>query len=92
MLAHYLIEPESAHDLPVLCSQFLSYDLFADIDSKQKNQVCERVDLIFQLRDKLQGELESRGHATLMSDVEMPLVSVLAAMEYEGVRVDVDAL
>jgi DNA polymerase-1 len=92
MLAHYLIEPESAHDLPTLCNQYLSYGLFADIDSKNKNRVCERVDLIFQLKDKLAAELEGRNHTKLMSDVEMPLVNVLGAMEYEGVKVDVDAL
>jgi DNA polymerase-1 len=92
MLAHYLIEPEAAHDLPVLCAQYLSYDLLADIDSKQKNKVCERVDLIFQLKEKLEQEIERRGHTKLMCDVEMPLVCVLAAMEYEGVKVDVEAL
>jgi DNA polymerase-1 len=92
MLAHYLIEPEAAHDLPVLCNQYLNYDLLSDIDSKQKNKVCERVDLIFQLKEKLEVEIERRGHTKLMSDVEMPLVCVLAAMEYEGVRVDTDAL
>src|SRR6185312_6506747 len=92
MLAHYLIEPESSHDLTVLCNQYLGYDLYADIHSKQKNHVCERADLVFQLKDKLQQELESRGHAKLMSDIEMPLVCVLASMEYEGVKVDVDAL
>jgi len=92
MLAHYLIEPESSHDLTVLCNQYLGYDLYADIHSKQKNHVCERADLVLQLKDKLQQELESRGHARLMSDIEMPLVCVLASMEYEGVKVDVDAL
>lgn len=92
MLAHYLIEPESSHDLVVLCNQYLGYDLYADIYSKQKNHVCERADLVFQLKDKLQEELESRGHAKLMSDIEMPLVCVLASMEYEGVKVDVAAL
>jgi DNA polymerase-1 len=92
MLAHYLIEPEAAHDLQVLCSQFLNYDLFADPHSKQKNQVCERVDKIFQLRDPLQKELAQRGHDKLMHEIEMPLVKVLGAMEFEGVRVDVKAL
>lgn len=92
MLAHYLIEPESAHDLPVLCSQYLGYDLFADTNSKQKNQICERTDLIFQLKEKLEADLERRGHSKLMSDVEMPLVNVLATMEFEGVKIDTEAL
>jgi DNA polymerase-1 len=92
MLAHYLIEPEAAHDMTVLCSQYLNYDLLADVDSKQKNKVCERVDLVFQLKEKLETEIEKRGHTKLMKDVEMPLVSVLATMEFEGVKVDVEAL
>jgi DNA polymerase-1 len=92
MLAHYLIEPEASHALPVLCSQYLNYELLADPDSKQKNQVCERVDKIFQLNEPVQKDLQEKGHEKLMSDVEMPLAKVLSAMEFEGVKVDVKAL
>ncbi|MFZ6010185.1 MAG: DNA polymerase I [Bacteroidota bacterium] len=92
MLAHYLIEPEAAHTLQVLCSQYLNYDLLADPDSKQKNQVCERVDKILQLKAPVLKDLEARGHGKLMSDIEMPLAKVLGAMEFEGVKVDVKAL
>jgi DNA polymerase I len=92
LIAHYLIEPEVSHDLQVLSAQYLNYELLADPDSKQKNQVCERVDKIFQLKDALEKELESRGHEKLMKEIEMPLVKVLAAMEYEGVKVDVKTL
>jgi DNA polymerase I len=92
MLAHYLIEPEASHDLQVLCSQFLNYDLLSDPDSRNKNQVCERIDKIFQLKEPVLRELQQRGHGKLMSDIEMPLAKVLAAMEYEGVRVDTKAL
>ncbi|HEY0743660.1 MAG TPA: DNA polymerase I [Chryseosolibacter sp.] len=92
MLAHYLIEPEASHALPVLCSQYLNFEMLADPDSKQKNQVCERVDKTFQLREPVLNDLRSRGHEKLMSDIEMPLAKVLAAMEFEGVKVDVKAL
>jgi DNA polymerase I len=92
MIAHYLIEPEASHDLQVLCSQFLNYDLLADPDSKKKNQICERTDKIFQLKEPLQRELDERGHKKLMSEIEMPLVKVLATMEFEGVKVDIKAL
>lgn len=92
MIAHYLIEPEASHDLQVLCSQFLNYELLADPDSRNKNQVCERIDKIFQLKEPLKKEIEERGHTKLMNDIEMPLISVLAAMEYEGVKVDIKAL
>jgi len=92
MLAHYLIEPEASHSLQVLCSQYLDYELLADPDSKQKNQVCERVDKILQLKDPVEKDLESRTHTKLMHDIEMPLAKVLASMEFEGVKVDVTAL
>jgi DNA polymerase-1 len=92
MLAHYLIEPEASHSLQVLCSQYLNYEMLADPDSKQKNQVCERVDKIFQLRCALEKDLQERTHGKLMNEIEMPLAKVLAAMEFEGVKVDVGAL
>jgi DNA polymerase I len=92
MLAHYLIEPEASHALPVLCSQYLNYEMLADPDSKQKNQVCERVDKIYQLKTPVLNDLKERGHEKLMTDIEMPLAQVLAAMEFEGVKVDVKAL
>lgn len=92
MLAHYLIEPESANDLAVLCKQYLNYELLTPGSQKPSDEVCERVDLSFQLVAKLKPELEERNHTKLMHDVEMPLVDVLATMEYEGVTVDVDVL
>lgn len=92
MLAHYLIEPEASHSLQVLCSQYLDYELLADPDSKQKNQVCERADKLLQLKGPVEKDLESRTHTKLMNDIEMPLAQVLASMEYEGVKVDVTAL
>ena len=92
MLAHYLIEPEASHALPVLCAQYLNYELLADPDSRQKNQVCERVDKIFQLQMHVEKDLKERGHEKLMEEIEMPLAKVLGAMEFEGVKVDVKAL
>ncbi len=92
MLAHYLIEPEASHSLQVLCSQYLDYELLADPDSKQKNQVCERVDKILQLTSPVEKDLEKRTHTKLMHEIEMPLAKVLASMEFEGVKVDVKAL
>ena len=92
MLAHYLIEPEASHSLQVLCSQYLGYELLADPDSKQKNQVCERADKILQLKTPVEKDLEVRTHTNLMQDIEMPLAKVLASMEFEGVKIDVHAL
>ena len=92
MLAHYLIEPEASHDLAILCSQYLNYTLSQDNGQNLKERLCERADQCFQLRRKIQSEIEKRRHSKLMSDTEMPLVSVLADMEFEGVKIDTAAL
>lgn len=92
MLAHYLIEPEASHDLAILASQYLSYEMLPYQETNLKERLCERADMIFQLRNKLYRELEQRRHVKLMMDTEMPLSRVLASMEFEGVRLDVDAL
>jgi DNA polymerase-1 len=91
-VAHYLIEPEASHDLRNLCLQFVGYDLLQDGQQSQLYQSCERADLVLQLRPKLSKELEKRKHVKLMQDVEMPLMKVLSAMEYEGVCIDEKAL
>lgn len=91
MIAHYLIEPEIGHDLSLLSGQHLQYQLLEETHNPTE-RICERVDISLQLKQKLQRELEKRGHARLMSDVEMPLLSVLADMEFEGVKVDTAVL
>jgi DNA polymerase I len=91
MLAHYLIEPEASHDLGILCGQYLDYQLSTDSSNPQE-AACERVDQTLQLKEQLQAELESKGQWRLLHDVEMPLVTVLAAMEYEGVSIDEETL
>jgi len=89
MLAHYLIEPEASHDLGIICNQYLGYQLSPETEMHAR---FERVDQTLQLKIKLQKELEKRGHSRLMRDVEMPLLHVLVAMEFEGVALDEQAL
>lgn len=92
MIAHYLIEPESSHELNVLTNLYAGYQLLAEQEENQINKNCEQVDLVFQLKPRLVKELEKRRHVKLLQDVEMPLMKVLAAMEYEGVSIDEKAL
>lgn len=92
MIAHYLVEPESAHDLQTLSELYFNYRTMGDKDGEVFDRLCEHADLALQLRGKLQPELEKRGHSGLMRDVEMPLVQVLASMEFEGVTIDEDVL
>jgi len=53
---------------------------------------AEDSDVTLQLYHVLKPALEERGLLGLLMDVEMPLVTVLEAMERQGVRVDVDFL
>lgn len=76
------------------------------IGSKGKNQgnmrnlspeqvykyACEDADVTLKLKNILEKELKENGAEDLFYDIEMPLVPVLAYMERNGVRVDVEAL
>jgi DNA polymerase I len=91
MLAHYLIEPEASHDLSIISGQYLNYQLMNEGGNDVKG-ACERTDVVMQLKVKLSKELEVRKHSLLLRDIEMPLVQVLGAMEFEGVTIDNEAL
>lgn len=53
---------------------------------------CEDADITLKLKNILQKELEKQGVMKLFRRIEMPLVSVLAKMEQNGVRIDTQAL
>jgi DNA polymerase-1 len=49
---------------------------------------CADVDMTYRLASELIAELEERGLRSLFTEVEMPLIPVLVAMETAGVRLD----
>lgn len=78
-------------------------DLFAgkgknqqDIRSVDLNRLCdyaaEDADITFQLKQILETELSRNGLEKLFFEMEMPLLRVLAIMEQNGVRIDIEAL
>ncbi len=91
LLAHYLIEPEASHDLAILCGQYLDYQLATENNSAVE-VACERIDKVLQLKQPLKQELERKGQWRLLNDVEIPLLTVLATMEFEGVSIDEETL
>ena len=76
------------------------------IGSKGKNQgsmrdlppsevyeyACEDADVTLQLKEVFAPMLDEAGNKNLFNDIEMPLVPVLASMEAEGVKLDVETL
>ncbi len=53
---------------------------------------CEDADVTLQLAEAIRPDIEQRGVSQVCYEVECPLIPVLVDMEYEGIRLDVDAL
>ncbi len=61
----------------------------APIDAA-RDFACERVDVAFRLRARLEQQLLEHDMRALLADMEVPLVDVLAEMEWEGIAIDLD--
>ena len=59
---------------------------------KLSNWACEMADLALALQPELDKRLDENGMTHLLTDIELPLVRVLASMEMAGVRIDEKAL
>ena len=53
---------------------------------------CEDADVTLQVADVISRDIEKHGVGQVCHDVECPLISVLVDMEFEGIRLNVDAL
>jgi DNA polymerase-1 len=109
MLAHYLIDPDTRHNMDLLSENYLGYtpiSITALIGPKGKNQgtmrdvpvekvvdyAAEDADVTLQLANVFAPMLKDLNAHELASNVENPLVYVLADIEKEGVRIDVETL
>lgn len=59
---------------------------------QQKEYAVEDADITFQLKNHFAKELQANHLEKLFRDIEIPLVAVLADMEREGIRIDVEYL
>jgi DNA polymerase-1 len=94
------------HGLDLLALEFLNHKMtsFEELCGKGKDFVpfdqvpiecardysCEDADMTWQLREMFEPQLEALQLATLFRNVEMPLVEVLAEMEWNGITIDVE--
>lgn len=95
-VAHYLLEPEMKHMLPMVALKYLGYEMLPPGEKKMVESVesatdrgCETAAVSLRLREPLSRELEQAGQTALLRDIELPLIRVLAEMEWAGVRIDV---
>ena len=108
MLAHYLIDPDTRHGMDVLAENYLNYapvsisELIGKKGGKQGSMrdveiekvaeyAGEDADITFQLKEVLAKDVKENV-LKLFEEVELPLVDVLADMEYCGVKIDVPIL
>ncbi|TAE46496.1 MAG: DNA polymerase I [Bacteroidetes bacterium] len=106
MLAHYVLTPESKHNMDDMARELLNYEPVSietligkkgkgqrsmrDVDSETiLEYAAEDADVTFRLKEKLAPQI--RGNK-IFEEIEQPLMPVLADMEYQGVRIDSEAL
>jgi DNA polymerase-1 len=109
MLAHYLIDPDTRHNMDVLAENYLGYtpiSITTLIGPKGKNQgtmrdvpiplvvdyAAEDADVTLQLANVFEPMLAERNANKLAEDIENPLIYVLADIEKEGVKIDIETL
>ncbi len=105
MLLHYLLDPESRHNMDYLTSRYLDYspipiENLIGRGSKQLTMdrvaldlvvdyAAEDADVTMRLYEILRPQVEERGAMELYLKIEEPLIEVLADMELAGVKVNV---
>lgn len=104
MIAHYLLSPDGRHGMDYLSEMYLDYipvSIETLIGKKEKQgtlrdvsvaeqtaYAAEDADVTFQLYELFAPQLKSENLEKLFTEVEMPLVNVLARMELAGVSLD----
>ncbi len=94
------------HGLDLLALEFLNHKMtsFEELCGKGKDFIpfdqvpiecardysCEDADMTWQLRAMFEPQLEALQLSRLFHEVEMPLVGVLAEMEWNGITIDTD--
>ena len=90
------LQEENSKEEPDLFSSAAEPDLFSAIADAPQGGMTEeekklsgtKCALLLQLKDKILEELAQAGQERLYSEIEAPLVEVLANMEYTGVKID----
>ena len=102
-VAGYDIDPSNVkHKLPELTMQFLDVDINSLIPSKQinlfdtkeddKNEIGIYVLAIKKIYEETRKKLEEEGSLKLFEDIEIPLITVLGEIQYNGMLVDKEEL
>ena len=104
LASYVLDPSRRSHGLDVLALEFLDHTMisYADLCGKGKTALafdecpveaardysCEDADMTLRLREVFEPQLESHELLRLLDGVELPLVEVLAEMEWNGITID----
>jgi len=100
-VAHYLCNPEAKHDTATIAMVYLGFRTYdANYTTTERKRppldavaaMGETASVSLRLRAPLMAELTEKGHLKLFEEVETPMVSVLAGMEWCGARIDTGEL
>lgn len=95
-IAHYLVQPENAHQIERLSENYLEYQLLPTEANTTLNKIiettCEKLELYLPLYSILNEELKKSQLENLFYKLEMPLAEVLADMELTGIKLDTQVL
>jgi DNA polymerase-1 len=90
MLATYLINPlRKDYSINTILEEFLDVGITS---SDLKDKLIESTSSLFELKGFLIEKMKELGLTDLFFNIEMPLIEVLANIEYTGVKVDRHAL
>lgn len=87
-VTHYLLDPESKHQLQMLTMRYLDYEMISPAASPDSTAICEQAAIALRLHPVLLPLIDQQGQRPLLDDIELPLVKVLAEMEWTGVRIN----
>lgn len=108
MIASYIYDPDEKHGMDDLSEKYLNYKPIplstligekkdptkiydAEVE-KLSDYAAEDADITFQLYEILSKIIKKDNLEKVAFDVDFPLIPVLEAMEYEGIRIDKSAL
>ena len=108
MLAHYLLDPDSRHGMDAMAENYLNYTpvsistliggrnlpkTMREVELRKiAEYAAEDADITFQLKEKIEPELKDPDLVKLLNEVELPLLKVLTTVEFNGVKIDEEAL
>ncbi len=104
LASYILDPGKRSHGLDVLALEYLEHTMtsYTDLCGKGKMAIpfdecaieaardysCEDADMSLQLRALFEPQMATQGLRKLLDEIELPLVSVLADMEWEGITID----